>query len=148
MGSGGELGSQEPNSKTASPKEILDYFEELLCYAMSIGMTEKQYWYDDPKLINRYIRIEQIKQQKRNNELWLQGAYIYQAIGSLAPIFNPFSKEKHARPYLKEPIPLTQKEKDKRLEVRVEQFLNGLVGLKPKGEEPKPKRRKKSKGQG
>ena len=90
-------------------------------------MTYDQYWFEDPKLINIYIKAEEIRQRKRNNELWLQGAYIYQAIGSLAPMLNPFSKDHKAKPYLKSPIPLTEEERDDIEREKYERFVNYMM---------------------
>lgn len=89
----------------------LEYLDELFVYAFSIGMTYDQYWYDDPKLLLLFIKAENYKQRKRNNEMWLQGAYVYHAIASLVPVLNPFSKEHRAKPYLKNPIPITEEER-------------------------------------
>lgn len=88
----------------------LEYLDELFAYAFSIGMTYDQYWYDNPFLLRLFIKAEKIKQRKRNNEMWLQGAYIYQAISALVPVLNPFSKEHRAKPYLKQPIPISEEE--------------------------------------
>ena len=52
-----------------------------------------------------------MKQKRRNQELWVQGAYIYEAIIDIAPVLHAFAK-KGAKPlpYVSEPFPLTQKE--------------------------------------
>ena len=86
-------------------------------------MTYDQYWYEDPKILNAYLKAEEIKQRKRNNEMWLQGAYIYQAIGALTPVLNPFSKEHKAKPYLDKPIPITQQERDEIEQERYNRML-------------------------
>lgn len=94
---------------------------------MSLGMSYEDYWFNHYDLIYYYIEAEEIRQRKRNNELWLQGAYIYQAIGSLTPVLNPFSKDHKARPYLKEPIPITQKDIDEQEERKVQQMKDYLM---------------------
>ena len=88
----------------------LDYLEELCAYAISVGMPASEYWYGDPQLLNNYVRAEEIRQRKKNNELWLQGLYIYQAIGALSPVLNPFSKKHKAERYMSKPIPITSDE--------------------------------------
>ena len=90
-------------------------------------MSYDQYWHDDPRLINAYIEAEKIKQRKRNTEMWLEGAYIYQAIGALAPVLNPFSKDHRARPYLKEPMAISEEERAEQERKKYERFVNYLM---------------------
>ena len=98
----------------------IEYLDELCAYAMSIGMSYELYWNGDTFAINHFIKAEKIRQRKRNTEMWLQGAYIYNAVGALVPVINPFSKEHKARPYLKKPIPISleeQKEQEQQEEL-------------------------------
>ena len=63
-------------------------------------------------------------------ELWLQGLYVYNAIGALVPVLNPFSKEHKAKPYLKNPIPITEEEREeeqRRKEQRFIEFMDRLA---------------------
>lgn len=124
----GESGLEKPQSSetTITP---LEYLEKLFVYALSIGMTYDQYWHDDPKLINSYIQAEEIRQRKRNTELWLQGLYVYRAFGSLVHLGNSFSKEHKAKPYLKEPIPLTRKEQEEAEERKYQKFKRQMFEL-------------------
>ena len=119
MGSGRELETQQ----SASPLEILNYLNDLCAYALSIGMSYEQYWYEDPALINIYIKAEKHRQRKRNNEMWIQGLYIYNAVGGLIHLANPFSKEHRAKPYLKQPIALTKEEQEEQEQEKLERFI-------------------------
>ena len=124
----GESGlNQPPQSETAITP--IEYLDKLFVYALSIGMTYEQYWHDDPKLINSYIEAEEIKQRKLNNQLWLQGLYVYQAVGSLIHLANSFTKERRAKPYLKEPIPLTEKERLEAEERKYQKFKKQMFEL-------------------
>jgi len=58
--------------------------------------------------------------ERKNEELWLQGLYIYEAILYTAPVTNAFSKSKRPLPYRDAPIPLTS-EKAKALEEKANQ---------------------------
>ena len=62
-------------------------------YYLSIGMTEEQYWDGDPELVKYYRKAEEIRNEKRNQELWLQGMYIYEALCDASPIFHAFAKK-------------------------------------------------------
>ena len=90
-------------------------------------MSYDQYWHDDPSLINLYIKAEKIKQRKKNTEMWIMGAYIYQAVGALVPILNPFSKEHKAKPYLKQPIPLTEEDRAEQEREKYERFVKYMM---------------------
>ena len=127
------MGSSEVDDTPASLK-IINYLNELCSHAIALGMSMKEYWQDDPALITFYIEAENIRQRKRNYELWLQGAYIYNAIGCLVPVLNPFSKDHKAKPYLDSPIPLTEEERQQAIERKIAKFMDSLVGLKPKEE--------------
>lgn len=121
MGSGRSVKKQ-----TTSPKDIIDYLDELFAYALAIGMTYEQYWYDEPKLINAYIKAEEIKTIKRNNEMWLQGLYNHISLNT--SLSNALSKHSHAK-YPEQPIPITQRELDEREEQRVKKIFNKLQAL-------------------
>ena len=123
----GESGSVDAQAITP-----LEYLDKLFEFGLFLGMSYDDYWNKEPELFLRYYNAEKLKQQKKNNEMWLQGAYIDNAVGSLYPIFNPFSKEKKARPYMSSPIPLTEEEKQKQFEDKVTNYLDKLVGLKLK----------------
>ncbi len=56
-------------------------------------MTAEQYWEGDCELVKYYREAEQLRLEKENTKLWLQGLYIYDAIGKLAPILNPAVKK-------------------------------------------------------
>lgn len=74
-------------------------------------MTFDQYWNDDCLLARYYRKAHQLKQQRRNQELWVQGAYIYEAILDVAPVLHAFAKKgAKPRPYISEPFALTDRE--------------------------------------
>ena len=127
------MGGKEVEQETTTPQDILNYLNELFAYALSIGMTYEQYWYDDPLLFNSYQRAEEMRTKRRNQEMWLQGLYVHIAIGDLVPVLNPFSKEHKARKYLDKPIPLTLKEQEEYEQERIQKItrkLDSLVGKK------------------
>lgn len=95
----------------SAPKSLTEQFYEHLPFYLSIGMTYEQYWNEDCLLTRYYLKAHQLKQQRRNQELWVQGAYIYEAIMDIAPILHAFAKKgTKPLPYVSEPFPLTQKE--------------------------------------
>ena len=85
-------------------------FEEACPFYLSIGMTYDQYW-DGPSTMAVYYRKAYLlKRERRNEELWLQGMYFYEALIDTAPVLNALSKIHKPLPYRAEPIPLTEEE--------------------------------------
>lgn len=85
---------------------------------MSIGMTYDEFWNHDVSMVRAYRKAQEMRDRRRNQELWLQGMYIYEAICDVAPILHAFAKKgTKPTPYVKEPYPITAeeiRERDKR----------------------------------
>lgn len=87
-------------------------FYEVFPYYLSIGMTPEQYWDGDPLLAKYYYQADELKRKRRNQELWIQGMYIYEALCDVAPIFHAFAKSgTKPVPYTDHPYSLTTKER-------------------------------------
>lgn len=87
-------------------------FKEQFPYYLSIGMSPEQYWDGDPELAKYYREADAIKLERRNQELWLQGMYIYEAICDASPILHSFAKKgTKPHPYTDKPYPLTNKQR-------------------------------------
>lgn len=92
-------------------------------------MTHEQYWQGDPWLVWTYTKAHELNREMRNQEMWMQGMYFYQALSTaLANFGNALAGKRRAHKthdYLKEPIrirPLTDEEKlQERIRVREEQ---------------------------
>jgi hypothetical protein len=85
---------------------------------MSIGMTYDEFWNQDVRLVEVYRRAAELRDKRRNQELWLQGMYIYEALCDASPLFR-FSTKKGSikpEPYVKEPYPITASEVKEREE--------------------------------
>lgn len=107
-------------------KTFTDLFEEQFPYYLSIGMTAEQYWDGDMDLVIAYRKADELRLERTNTELWLQGMYFYDAL--TCTIGNAFCKkggEKHE--YAKKPYSITerQRENERRNEERIksEQML-------------------------
>jgi hypothetical protein len=131
----GEVGEPSTN------KTYTEIFNEAFPYYLSIGMTYELYWHGEPWLVKAYQEAYERQIDRMNYEKWLQGRYVYQAIGALVPILNPLSKKKKAEEYLKEPLIITEKAK-KRKEIeegkKTANFLIAWAGaIKKKAEKEK-----------
>lgn len=75
-------------------------------------MTYDQFWVDDPALCRAYRKADDIRKQRMNEELWLNGIYMAEALAST--VGNMFSKQKYQYPA--EPKPITRDEIEARKE--------------------------------
>ena len=98
---------------TSPPKTFTEFFEELFPIYLAMGMTWTQFWLDAPELAIAYRKAEAIKKRRKNEELWLEGVYMAEALR--ATVGNMFSKgQKHLYPA--EPFPITAAEQQERRE--------------------------------
>ena len=125
---GGRQGS--PSSFTYTEK-----FYELFPYYLSIGMTYEQYWEMDCELVKYYRKAEEIRNEKRNQEMWLQGVYVYEAICDVSPVLHAFAKKgTKPTPYSSKPYALTEKqikrdeeEKQRKLMEKGKKFMEAMA---------------------
>ncbi len=85
---------------------------------MSIGMSYADFWDGDLDMVISYREAAELRDKQRNQELWLQGMYIYEALCDASPLFR-FSMKKGTvkpEPYAKEPYPITKAEAREREE--------------------------------
>lgn len=90
-----------------------DIFWQKFPYYLSIGMTEEQYWEGDSVLPKYYRQAEELRKERVNQEAWLQGMYVYDAIARISPILHAFAKKgTKAQPYVEEPYPINKRSVD------------------------------------
>lgn len=118
---GGELVtgslSLEGDGSNMAPAPLLSYTEQFyqqLPFYLSIGMTPEQYWDEDCTLVVAYRQAYELKRKERNNDLWLQGLYIYHALCNVAPLFRFSTKPQKAGQYLSEPFPISEKDRQEK----------------------------------
>ena len=103
---GSERGSSAP-SFTYTEK-----FYELFPYYLSIGMTAEQYWDGDCTLPKYYRKADELRKERLNEELWLQGMYIYEALCDVSPVLHAFAKKgTKPQPYSEKPYAITQSQR-------------------------------------
>ena len=95
-------------------------FYEVFPYYLSIGMTYEQFWEQDCQLVKYYRKAAQIRQDLKNQDAWLQGAYIYEALIDAAPVFRSLAKKgTKPTPYRDSPYELFhQRDRKQREELR------------------------------
>lgn len=74
---------------------------------MAMGMSYEQFWFDEPEKAKAYREADKIRRKRMNEELWLSGIYMREALAST--VGNMFTKgEKY--PYPSEPKPITEED--------------------------------------
>ena len=102
-------------------------FEEVFPFYLSIGMTYEQFWEGQPSLVVFYRQADELNRRRRNQEMWLQGRYIYDAICSFAEILPAFPKKgAKVYPYLDEPFPITLIEAQEREERKAKERMERI----------------------
>ena len=90
---------------------------------MSIGMCYSDYWDGDCDMAKAYREAHEIAQERKNRELWLQGAYIYEALLDAAPMFRDLTKRTKPFPYRDSPVPITKRATKQRDELSKRKLL-------------------------
>lgn len=120
----------EGESWVESPSmTFAEYADEMCSYYMAIGVPEKEYWYGDPTHLKYYIKAHERRNEQKNEEMWLQGLYIHNAVGVV--LHNSFAK-KGSQPekYMEKPIritPLTDEEKERNAEAERQKIVSNLT---------------------
>jgi hypothetical protein len=104
--------NQSTNQKV---KSFAEWADELCPYYMALGVPYNDYWYGDYTMLPYYIKAHEMRNAQRNQELWMQGLYIHDAMSIV--MSNAFRKKSdEIIPYPKEPYPITKEEADNRAE--------------------------------
>ena len=120
------MGSELVNSST-SHFSFTEAFERACPHFMAMGMTYDEFWNSEPDRVKYYREAEEIRQKKRDYDLWLQGRYFYDALCAVSPILHAFAKGgTQAEPFNEEPYPRTMKDykelQEKRMKANAEAF--------------------------
>lgn len=109
------LSEENERHRVRSPlSTYTEQFYEVFPYYLSIGMTYEQFWDGDPMLCKYYREAEELRNEKKNQELWLQGMYVYEAFADISPILHAFAKKgTKPQPYPDTPYPITKKQRER-----------------------------------
>ncbi|WP_236916373.1 hypothetical protein [Coprobacillus cateniformis] len=66
-------------------------FKEVLPFYLFIGMTNDEFYFQDVELAKCYRQVYEIKEDRHNSHMWLQGMYIYDAIST--SLYNVFCRK-------------------------------------------------------
>ena len=140
------LFSDDEQSGEQSFSDVLD---KLCVYYMMLGVPEKEFWDGDYTRLKYYVRQRNFMIERKNEELWLQGMYFYEALSvSLAKAFGKKGMT-HNINYPEKPhrlTPLTPEEQEEENKRVIEEFRAKLdeagrrFNAKKKREEEERKR--------
>ena len=114
MGSSGLISDERPLVESTSLTKL---FEKACPIYMSYGMSYNDFWYG-PAFMTTFYRDAyklRLRQQDENN--WMLGMYVYEAILDCSPILHAFSKKgTKPLPYVEKPHLMDKLEKKTELE--------------------------------
>lgn len=98
---------------------------------MALGMTYSEYWNCSPSVYKAYREAHRLKADQKNQEMWLQGFYVFKAIETALHNQPAFATKKiEPISYLEKPIPLSPPSEEERKEREKELKEKQLIGLK------------------
>lgn len=92
MGSNRLIPNEEVDKSKVEFTSLSQVFEELCPIYMGYGMSYDDYWYGDVYKATYYRRAHEIQIKHADEEFWMQGMYIYDALCRVSPILHAFSK--------------------------------------------------------
>lgn len=130
-----QLSKQGVEGNPSAPVLYSKLFREQLPYYISIGMTPSQFWDEDVCLAKYYRKADELNRKRKNQELWLQGMYVYEAILDCVPVLHAFAgKGAKPVPYPDAPYPLTEEdsreEKERKERAEYEKIKRSFLAKK------------------
>ena len=90
MGSNGLISKEKSKVEYTS---LTNLFEKQCPIYMSYGMSYDEFWYGDAYVTKFYAEAHKIKVRQKDEDLWMQGMYIYESLCKVSPILHAFSKK-------------------------------------------------------
>lgn len=93
-----------------------EIFKKAFPHYLAIGMTYDQFWNQDVELVKAYREADKIRRDRKNQDMWLQGAYIYEAVLDASPVlrFSFSKKQPEPIPYRETPYILFENKDQKK----------------------------------
>lgn len=99
--------SKEDKSKVESIS-LKETFEKACPIYMSYGMSYDEFWHGEAYRTRFYREMHKLKVRQKDEEMWIQGMYIYEALCDVSPILHAFSKKgTKPLPYAEKPYMTT-----------------------------------------
>jgi hypothetical protein len=102
-------------------------------------MSYDDFWNGDVEMVKAYRKANELRDKRKNQDMWIQGRYFYDALCAASPLYR-FSMKKgiiKPEPYTSEPYPITEAElrereereakaREERLKVEFTAFVEGI----------------------
>lgn len=102
------MGSNGPFSEEGSKVErtsLTELFEKNCPIYMSYGMTYNEFWYGSAYMVSFYRESYKLKLKQQDENNWMQGMYVYEALCKVSPVLHAFSKKgTKPLPYAEKPF--------------------------------------------
>ena len=106
MGSSGLIFEEKSEVEYTS---LTILFEKACPIYMSYGMSYEDFWYGEAGIVKMYREANKLKLKQQDENNWMLGMYVYEAILDCSPILHAFSKRgTKPLPYVEKPY-LTDK---------------------------------------
>ena len=120
MGSSGLISEERPKVESTS---LTTLFEKACPMYMSFGMSYHDFWYGPAFMTTFYKDAHKLRLRQQDENNWMLGMYVYEAILDCSPILHAFSKKgTKPLPYAEKPYMSTvsslktEEEKKKEIE--------------------------------
>lgn len=100
MGSSGLISEERPKVESTS---LTTLFEKACPMYMSFGMSYHDFWYGPAFMTTFYKDAHKLRLRQQDENNWMLGMYVYEAILDCSPILHAFSKKGT------KPLPYTEK---------------------------------------
>jgi len=100
-------------------------------------MSYEQYWERDPYLIKAYREAHELRRAQKNQELYMQGLYNYEAFRSVMDMFSwGLGGCKGSKPatYREYPIAITEREREAEKQRAIDKTLAWVAQGQQRGE--------------
>ncbi len=109
---------------------------------MSLGMTYDEFWNQNVDMARAYRKADEMKRKRQNEEMWVQGLYIRDAlISTVGNMFSGKGAQKHEYP--KEPYAITELEikerKEREAQLREERIKANFAAFAARIQNKMPK---------
>ena len=73
-------------------------------------MTYDQYWYGDPLMVRAFYKADRLRQERMDEEAWINGFYVLQALDVFGNAFRKSGQDPSEYP--KEPLTITKRKQE------------------------------------
>lgn len=132
------MGSSRPIFEEGSEVEYTSLtilFEKACPIYMSYGMSYNDFWHGSAFMVTFYREAHKLKLKQQDENNWMIGMYVYEALCDVSPILHAFSKRGTKplpyadKPYLMDKIDSVEKTKQHEEQEKENERLKFLVQM-------------------